>query len=528
MKIVIPMAGRGERFKKMGYSTPKPLIPIDGKPMIGHVVSMYGEDDDFVFVCNNEHLENSDLGEVLQQLSADARVIGIENHELGPVYSTTFAFGDIGDGEPAIVSYCDFSVRWDYGDFKKTVRASGCDGCITAYRGFHPHSLGTTMYAYLKLDANGNVADVREKEPFTDNRMGEYASAGSYYFSKGLYVKKYFTELIEKKLDKNGEYYASLAYRLMARDHLRITAYPIEKFLQWGTPEDLEDYLGWSGYFANYHASPQPKSNFNQTNLVPAAGIGARFREAGFTVPKPLIPVGGKPMILVSAESAPQPALWVFVCQKEHVGPFGLQRTLEEAYPGCRIIPVEKPTQGQASTCLLAKGEIQPDSPLLILACDSKIVWDAEKFRRLVSSLDLDAAVFTFRKSRLAALKPWMYGWVEIGEGGRAMRVSCKKPISETPINDHAVVGSFYFKSAGSFFWAVESMIRKGRMVNGEYYVDECMNELIEAGKIVRVFEVEKCISFGTPNELNTYLYWLDYFANGGQGTAQSQHHSSK
>ena len=111
--------------------------------------------------------------------------------------------------EEVIVNYCDFGTYWDYNDFLKHTRDRDADGAIPAYKGFHPHMLGSTNYAFMRAKEQW-MLEIKEKEPFTENRNNEYASNGTYYFKKGEFVKKYFNELIREDINLNGEYYVSL------------------------------------------------------------------------------------------------------------------------------------------------------------------------------------------------------------------------------------------------------------------------------------------------------------------------------
>jgi len=249
MKIVIPMGGSGERYIRAGYTNIKPLIEIDGKPIIEHVVNIFPEEDDFVFICNNKHLETTNLREVLSSLKPNAKIIPIAPHKLGPVHTVLQALDAIDDDEPVTINYCDFSVYWDYKDFKSTVKANGCDGCVTAYKGFHPHLLSEGFYAGMRTDKSNNMLEIKEKYSFTKNKMDSYQSSGTYYFGKGSYVKQYFNEIVARDMSINGEYYISMVYKLMKDAKLDIHVYELEHFLQWGTPQDLEEYKYWSDYF---------------------------------------------------------------------------------------------------------------------------------------------------------------------------------------------------------------------------------------------------------------------------------------
>ena len=118
MKIIIPMAGDSKRFKEAGYSIPKPFMMIDGKSMIERVCSMFSSSDEFIFVCNKEHLRNKDYVGILEGAASRQQVIAIDPHNRGPIYSVLQAGRSIKDKqEPIILSYCDFTMQWDYQPF---------------------------------------------------------------------------------------------------------------------------------------------------------------------------------------------------------------------------------------------------------------------------------------------------------------------------------------------------------------------------------------------------------------------------
>lgn len=245
--------------------------------------------------------------------------------------------------------------------------------------------------------------------------------------------------------------------------------------------------------------------------LIPMAGEGSRFKAEGYTTPKPLIEVLGKPMVVQATDSLPASDKKIFICRSFHIAEYGIDKHLKDHYPEASIITVDQLTEGQASTCLLAKEHINVEESLAIGASDNGMQYDAAAFE--AATQDADCLVFTFRNNVTVVPKPQQYGWVAVDENGRATKVSVKVPISEKPINDHAVVGAFWFKHGKLFVEAAEKMIAKNRRVNNEFYVDECINELIEAGYVVKAFEIDKYICWGTPNDLRTFEYWQEFFS---------------
>lgn len=517
MHIIIPMSGVGQRFIDAGYQDPKPLIEIDGKPIIQHVVELFPGENKFTFICNQTHLDTTPMREVLNRIAPQGNVICIPNHKMGPVFAVASILDDIDDEEEVIVNYCDFGTWWDYPDFLKHTRDRNADGAIPSYKRFHPHMLGSTNYAFMR-DENQWMLEIKEKEPFTDNRMEEYASNGTYYFKKGSYVKKYFPLLMEKDINLKGEFYVSLIYNLLVSDNLKISIYDIEHMLQWGTPGDVEEYNSWANYFKQVI---QPQKNWtpekNSTTLIPLAGHGSRFVKEGYSDPKPLLDVSGKPMILQANNQLPASEHNAYVCLQDHIDRYQIDQAIKHVQPAAKIKVINTVTEGQAITCELGLDDTNNESPLLIAACDNGMLWDHSQYQKLIDNSDIDAIVWTFKGHPSSRENPQMYGWVNTQLNKQnniiqATGVSVKKAISDTPENDHAIVGTFYFRKAELFQQALKKLKKDNIRVNGEFYVDSLMGVLIDMGHKVAAFEVDAYIGWGTPNDYETFKYWQSFF----------------
>lgn len=506
------MTGIGKRFLDAGYTTPKPLIPVDGKPMIQHVVELFPGEHNFVFICNSSHLKETNMAEILEHIAPQGRILEIPPHKLGPVYAVLQVQEVIDDEDEVIVNYCDFGKYWDFHDFLNHTRKRAADGAVSAYKGFHPHMLGPTNYAFIR-DRDQWMLEIQEKKPFTDNRMNEFASDGTYYFRKGWMVKKFFQELVDRKIDLNGEYYVSMVYNLMIEHGLKVSIYEIQHMLQWGTPRDMEDYQRWSDYFsAIVRFSSFNAPIYSQINLIPLAGRGSRFIQEGYANPKPLIPVSGRPMIIQASKSLPPANDHIFVCLAEHLELYPLESEIRKEYPNALLVSVDKVTEGQACTVRLGLNDVDPDASLTIGACDNGMVWDQDKYRRLVEDTSIDAIVWSFRHHPSSERSPQMYGWLDVDLEGNVRTVSVKKPISDNPYEDHAIVGTFFFRNVALYLEAYGALIRNNIRVNNEFYVDSLIGELVKLGKRIKVFEVDHYICWGTPNDLKTFEYWQSFF----------------
>ena len=512
MHIIIPMSGIGKRFVEAGYKIPKPLIVVDEKPIIEHICNLFPDESKFTFICNSKHLAETNMRQVLQNIKSQSNIVEIQNHKKGPVYAVSLVKDLIEDDEEVIVNYCDFGTYWNYQDFLNHTRNRNADAAIPAYKGFHPHMLGNTNYAFIR-EKKQWMLEIKEKEPFTNNRMDEYASNGTYYFKKGAYVKKYFQELIDKNINLEGEYYVSLIYNLLVEDGLKVSIYNIQHMLQWGAPQDLEEYNNWSKYFKNILTKHNKSVPLDKSiTLIPLAGRGSRFMKLGYKDPKPLIEVSGKPMIIQAANSLPDSQNQTFVTLKEHLKKYPLEKIIKSEFIKAKITSIDEVTKGQAITCSMGLQDVDINSPLLIAATDNGMIYDNNKYQKLIKSNNVDAIIFTFRHHVSSKNNPQMYGWVKTDNKYNAEKVSVKVPISNTPYEDHAIVGTFWFKKVQYYNQGLQNLLKKKITINNEYYIDSLMDELIKLGFNVKVFEVNDYICWGTPDDYKTFVYWQSYF----------------
>lgn len=508
MQIIIPMSGQGRRFLDAGYEVPKPLIIVDKKPIIEHVVNLFPKETSFIFICNKDHLKMTQMRSVLKRIAPTGKIIEIKSHKLGPVYAVSKIFDSINDEEEVIVNYCDFSSYWDYKDFLKLTRHRNADGAIVAYRGFHPHMLGSTNYAFMK-EKDQWLIQIKEKEPFTSNRMLEYASNGTYYFKKGSMVKEYFAKALNKDLSINGEYYVSLVYNEMIADRLKISIYEVQHMLQWGSPQDLEEYQYWSHLFSSLVDKISSEQIQNLNIVIPMAGAGKRFIEGGYTTPKPLISVSGQAMINQVMKSLGLKGTEYFICH-ESLKNFDEFKDVVSKNSNSVITYVDKLTQGQACSAHLAIKTIDNIDPIIISACDSALIYDKLKLKDLINE-EPELIVFTFKNYPGANKKPKMYGWVK-ADKDRIIKTSIKSPLSDTPNKDHGIVGTFYFKNKFIYEQCFDYIQKHQILINDEYYIDSMIEAALELGYLVKNFEIDHFLCFGTPDDLKTFNYWQSFF----------------
>ena len=244
-------------------------------------------------------------------------------------------------------------------------------------------------------------------------------------------------------------------------------------------------------------------------NVIPMAGLGSRFASEGYILPKPLIPVSGKPVILNVIDRLPKADKWIFIVRKEFVEQYKIDKLIKSEIKNAIIVPVEKTTQGQASSCMLAMPYLDKNEPLFIAACDNSFLYDKKRHEELVKRKDVDAVVWTFTKNKLLEETPKGWGWVVPDKDGITIKdMSVKVPVSKNPSNDHAVVAAFYFKKTGDFEDAYNLMVKEDYRINNEFYVDSMPIFYKKLGKKSVLFDVDLYVGWGKPADLYTYQKW--------------------
>lgn len=229
--------------------------------------------------------------------------------------------------------------------------------------------------------------------------------------------------------------------------------------------------------------------------LIPMAGAGSRFAKAGYSFPKPLIDVNGKPMIQTVVDNINIDANYIFIVQKEHREKYNLDNMLNLIAPDCKIVEVDGITEGAACTTLLAEEYIDNDQPLFIANSDQWVGWNSLDFLYKMNELNADGGIVTFK----ATHPKWSYAAVD--NDGMVTKVAEKDPIS-----DNATVGFYYWKRGEDYVESAKDMIAMQKRVNGEFYVCPVFNQAILMGKKIFTHNVEEMWGLGTPEDLEKFL----------------------
>jgi len=244
---------------------------------------------------------------------------------------------------------------------------------------------------------------------------------------------------------------------------------------------------------------------------VPMAGYGKRFAEAGYELPKPMIPVSGRPMAIQATLDLPDAPATRFVLRSDLAMLDALLARLRTSFVGVSTLLLDQGTEGQAITCKLGIADIDPEQPLTIGACDNAMLYDVHKFEELMAPGGSDVLVWVVRGHADGRLRPENFGWVEADAEGRITGVRVKQA-PDDPTMDPMIVGAFTFRRAGDFDRACQALIDRDARVNGEFYVDSLIEDAVKMGLHCCIFEIDNYLGWGTPNDLKTFEYWQSCF----------------
>lgn len=232
MNVLIPMAGAGSRFQKAGYTFPKPLIDVNGMPMIQRVIANLNIDANYIFVVQKEHREKYHLDTMFKLFVSNFTVIETEGVTEGAACTVLLAKEHINNDQPLFMANADQLIEWNSNDFMYRMQEQKSDGCIITFTSAHP------MFSFAKTDENGTVTEVAEKNPISNQ-----ATTGHYYWTKGSDFVKYAEQMIQSNKRVNNEFYVCPVYNEAIQDGRIIKTYHIDRMWSLGTPEDLNHYL---------------------------------------------------------------------------------------------------------------------------------------------------------------------------------------------------------------------------------------------------------------------------------------------
>ncbi len=229
VNIVIPMAGRGQRFIEAGYLNPKPLLKIGDDLVIKHIINiMKVPQAQFIFIVRQDHCDEFQLDKRLLEIEPNAKIIKINDITQGAICTVLLAKDFINTSDPVIIKDCDQIINWNPEHFFEFVERNKADGAIINIHTDRPN------YSFSRVNSRGQITETAEKSVISN-----YGSVGIYYFAKGSDLVKYAERMITKNLRVNNEFYTAPVYNQFIQDFKTILHYPVAEMFQLGTPEEF-------------------------------------------------------------------------------------------------------------------------------------------------------------------------------------------------------------------------------------------------------------------------------------------------
>lgn len=229
--VLLPIAGKAQRFLDKGYTVPKPLILAKTKQVIDWAMeSIDYKNCNLIFAVRLEHIHNFSIDEILKKkFGNDIKIVIVDHDTDGSVSTCMLAEEHINNDLPLIIYTPDVYFQ---NTFKPTEINQDLDGLLLTFKANSP------AHSYVALDENGFATKTAEKQVISSD-----AAVGVYYFKKGSTFVKYANELITKKIKTKNEFYICPMYNLLIRDGLKVKIKQVEKMHVLGTPQELEFFV---------------------------------------------------------------------------------------------------------------------------------------------------------------------------------------------------------------------------------------------------------------------------------------------
>jgi len=484
--LIIPMAGKGERFVRAGYKTYKPfLFSKDSKTILENIFNKFGKKTRIIFIVSNK-LNNKYL--IRLKNVSKARIIKIPPHKLGPGYSIIKAEKKLKKLKNIYVSYSD--IEWIWGEKMETLN----NNIVYCFKGYHPFTYDNNNYAFCKVGKNKKFIKLREKFSFTNKWASEPLSIGLFFYKNSENLLGSLKELKKKNIKTNNEFFPSEGFNFL-KNNSSISY--VKNFVHLGNPQYYEIYKNWLFFFKNNLTF---KKKINKTFLadkiiIPAAGDSKRFKREGIKIDKFMFFIKSvkKTLLIYLCNFLPKQKKFLILKKNSS--------NVKNNLKGFEKIILKKKSKGQAHTIFMSLNKLEAKQSIFINSCDVFSIFDINKFISLKKNADI--IVFLSSKSFIN-LHPNEYTWATTQKNEIGKLHIKKRPNKIAKI----VTGNFYFKNKEIFY----KSFRSTNFSHKEMYIDEMINSAIRLGFKVKFIEDYNYINLGTPKLIKDFSYWHNYF----------------
>lgn len=262
MANVIPLAGLGSRFSKEGYTTPKPLIPVSGEPMVVKVIRSLPKADKWIFIVRQEHIQDYKIDEIIKKEVPKAIVIAVNQTTLGQANTCLLAQAYLDPEEPLFIAACDNTYVYDKEAYSRLVQDPNIDAVVWTFTQMERMRTSPESFGWVKLAEDGKtIVDMSVKVPISADPYNDHAVVATFYFKKAKDFTAAANLMINENYRINNEFYVDAVPIFLNKLNKKSAIFAVDQYVCWGTPADLEEYEFWERFFKENQQFDEMKHN---------------------------------------------------------------------------------------------------------------------------------------------------------------------------------------------------------------------------------------------------------------------------
>jgi NDP-sugar pyrophosphorylase family protein len=242
MANVIPMAGLGSRFSKNGYKIPKPLILVDGVPMIHKVIDHLPASDKWIFLVRQEHIEHYQVDQVIKKKVPDAIIVAVNKTTLGQANTCLLAQAYLLPEEPIFIAACDNICQYDQEQYSKLLDNPEIDAIVWTFTQMEKMRTSPQSYGWAVVGKNNHITDMSVKVPISKDPYYDHAVVATFHFKKSKDFFNSISLMITENHKINNEFYVDAVPIFLNKLRKKSVIFDVDKWICWGTPMELREY----------------------------------------------------------------------------------------------------------------------------------------------------------------------------------------------------------------------------------------------------------------------------------------------
>ena len=234
---IIAMAGLGERFLKQNFSTPKPLISINRKPMFFYAAKSLPKSEKTFFICNKKLVKNSKFNFYVKNYFKNNKIISLKKKTNGQASTCNIATKFLKKEDIITYGSCDYFYK--YSKYKKNKLINESDLVVFVHKPNKNNILNFKEYGWVQKDKKNLIKKIRCKNKVSDNPKKDFVIVGTFTFkNKKIFIRS-FKEMLKNQDKINNEYYMDVVAKHAKKLDYKVKYILVNNFKSFGTPRDL-------------------------------------------------------------------------------------------------------------------------------------------------------------------------------------------------------------------------------------------------------------------------------------------------